>query len=187
MAADKLIDSVKLDACLEAEADTIRSKTGGSADITFDFSGETGFSAAMADLLKPTGTKSITANGTVDVSAFASANVNVQTARVHTGSATYNSLSTSANVTCGFAPDVVVYSTTDQAIQGIYYYGGVDFRSRTSNVACLSSVVPYDETSWYVIGEVFSRTSNGFTFYSMNVFNNTKVSSTIKYVAIKYT
>lgn len=48
MALDKLVDSIKLDACLDAEADAIRAKTGGSADIPFDFANNKGFADAIA-------------------------------------------------------------------------------------------------------------------------------------------
>ena len=37
MAIDKAVDSARLNACLDAEADAIRAKTGGSADIPFDY------------------------------------------------------------------------------------------------------------------------------------------------------
>ena len=53
MAVDKLVDSAKLDACLDAEADAIRAKTGGSADIPFDFANNKGFADAIAAI--PTG------------------------------------------------------------------------------------------------------------------------------------
>lgn len=48
MALDKLVDSTKLDACLDAEADAIRAKTGDSNDITFDFANNKGFADAIA-------------------------------------------------------------------------------------------------------------------------------------------
>lgn len=48
MAVDKLVDSTKLDACLDAEAGAIRAKTGGSADIPFDFANNKGFADAIA-------------------------------------------------------------------------------------------------------------------------------------------
>lgn len=48
--ADMLIDSTKLDACLDAEADAIRAKTGGSADIPFDFANNKGFADAIAEI-----------------------------------------------------------------------------------------------------------------------------------------
>lgn len=43
MALDKLVDSTKLDAALTYTADRIRLKTGGSADLDFDYEGGTGF------------------------------------------------------------------------------------------------------------------------------------------------
>lgn len=48
MALDKLVDSTKLDACLDAEADAIRAKTGDSNDISFDFANNKGFADAIA-------------------------------------------------------------------------------------------------------------------------------------------
>ena len=57
MALDKIIDSVKLDNSLEATADAIREKTGSSNDIVFDFSGETGFAAAISAI--PTSPESL--------------------------------------------------------------------------------------------------------------------------------
>lgn len=104
MAVDKLVDSTKLNNSLEYTADRIRLKTGGSADIPFDFDGETGFGDAIDAIttggsgaisisdttdsaggtvrtitaLTVEGTKSITANGTgIDVASYAKADVNV--------------------------------------------------------------------------------------------------------------
>lgn len=51
--ADMLVDSTKLDACLDAEADAIRAKTGDSNDLTFDFANNKGFADAIAAI--PTG------------------------------------------------------------------------------------------------------------------------------------
>lgn len=48
MAVDKLVDSVQLDACLTAEANAIRAKTGGSANLTFDFANSKGFADEIA-------------------------------------------------------------------------------------------------------------------------------------------
>ena len=48
MAVDKLVDSAQLDACLTAEANAIRAKTGGSANLTFDFANSKGFADAIA-------------------------------------------------------------------------------------------------------------------------------------------
>lgn len=48
MAIDKSVDSTKLDACLNAEADAIRAKTGDSADIAFDYANDKGFADAIA-------------------------------------------------------------------------------------------------------------------------------------------
>lgn len=46
--AEMLVDSTKLDACLDAEADAIRAKTGDSNDLTFDFTNNKGFADAIA-------------------------------------------------------------------------------------------------------------------------------------------
>ena len=46
--AEMLVDSTKLDACLDAEADAIRAKTGDSNDLTFDFVNNKGFADAIA-------------------------------------------------------------------------------------------------------------------------------------------
>lgn len=48
MAVDKLVDSTKLDACCTAEANAIRAKTGGSAQIVYDLANSKGFSDAIA-------------------------------------------------------------------------------------------------------------------------------------------
>lgn len=105
MAVDKLVDSTKLNNSLEYTADRIRLKTGGSADILFDFENEKGFGDAIdaittgggsgAVLIEDTtdtaggtvrtitaltveGTKSITSNGTgIDVASYANVDVNV--------------------------------------------------------------------------------------------------------------
>ena len=77
--AMNLVDRTKLDAALTATADAIRVKTGGAAQLDFDMENGTGFEDAIENsgLVKPSGTKGITENGTHDVSGFASANVNV--------------------------------------------------------------------------------------------------------------
>ena len=54
--ADMIVDSVKLDACLDAEADAIRAKTGGSADIPFDYANNKGFADAIAAIPSGGGT-----------------------------------------------------------------------------------------------------------------------------------
>ncbi len=82
--ATMVVDSTKLDACLNAEADAIRNKTGGSADLPFDFANNKGFADSIAAIqigISPTGTKqiSISQNGTTteDVSSYASAQITV--------------------------------------------------------------------------------------------------------------
>lgn len=82
--ATMVVDSTKLDACLNAEADAIRNKTGGSADLQFDFANNKGFADSIAAIqigISPTGTKqiSIAQNGTTteNVEAYASAQISV--------------------------------------------------------------------------------------------------------------
>lgn len=82
--ATMVVDSTKLDACLNAEADAIRNKTGGSADLPFDFANNKGFADSIAAIqigISPTGTKqiSIAQNGTSteNVEAYASAQISV--------------------------------------------------------------------------------------------------------------
>lgn len=67
MAYDKLIDSVKLDGAMNATADAIRAKTGGTADIPWNES--TGFASAISVI--PVGSKmqakTVTPGATVQV------------------------------------------------------------------------------------------------------------------------
>lgn len=46
--AEMLVNSTKLDACLSAEADAIRAKTGGSSPIPYDYANNKGFADAIA-------------------------------------------------------------------------------------------------------------------------------------------
>ena len=48
MSLDKAIDSAKLNACLTAEANAIRAKTGGSGTLTFDYANNKGFADEIA-------------------------------------------------------------------------------------------------------------------------------------------
>lgn len=76
MAVDKLVDSTQLDADLTSVANAIRAKGGTSAQMAFP----SGFVSAVQAIptgITPTGTKSITENGTYDVTQYASAEVNV--------------------------------------------------------------------------------------------------------------
>jgi len=52
--AEMLVDSTKLDACLDAEADAIRAKTGGTDPIPYDYANNKGFADAIAAI--PSGT-----------------------------------------------------------------------------------------------------------------------------------
>lgn len=77
MAVDKLVDSALLDAALGDIADVIRSKTGISGSFDFPTPNDI---ADVIDLylLMPTGTKSITQNGTnIDVAQYSKVDVNV--------------------------------------------------------------------------------------------------------------
>jgi len=47
MAVDKLVDSAQLDACLTAEANAIRAKTGGTDPIPYDYANNKGFADAI--------------------------------------------------------------------------------------------------------------------------------------------
>lgn len=58
MAYDKLIDSAKLDAAMNATADAIRGKTGGSADIPWNDS--TGFASAISAIKGKLQSKTVT-------------------------------------------------------------------------------------------------------------------------------
>lgn len=50
MAADKLIDSTKENACRTAEANAIRAKTGNTASITYDWTNSKGFADAIESI-----------------------------------------------------------------------------------------------------------------------------------------
>ena len=50
MAADKLVDSGRLNTQIAATANAIRAKTGGSALLTWDYDGDTGFAAQVAGI-----------------------------------------------------------------------------------------------------------------------------------------
>lgn len=56
--ATELVDASKLDACCTAEANAIRSKTGSSAQIAYDWANSKGFADAIAAI--PTGGGGIT-------------------------------------------------------------------------------------------------------------------------------
>lgn len=57
MALDKLVDSTQLDACMTAEANAIRAKTGGSGQLTYDFANGKGFADEIASIQTGGGAK----------------------------------------------------------------------------------------------------------------------------------
>lgn len=76
MAIDKAVDSTQLDSGLSSVANAIRTKGGTAAQLSFP----SGMVTAIGNIqtgITPSGTKSITENGTHDVTQFASASVNV--------------------------------------------------------------------------------------------------------------
>lgn len=77
MAVDKMVDSGVLNGALEEIADAIRAKTGISGTLAFPDPND--FADAIDEyLIRPTGTKSITENGTnIDVANYAAVDVNV--------------------------------------------------------------------------------------------------------------
>lgn len=76
MAYDKVIDSAQLEADLTSIANAIRSKGGTSASLAFP-AGFVNAISAIKTGITPTGTKTITENGTHDVTNYATAQVNV--------------------------------------------------------------------------------------------------------------
>lgn len=78
MAYDKFVDSTALDANLTTVANAIRTKGGTSAQLHFPDEYVSAINAIETGGITPTGTVSITSNGTgIDVSQYASADVNV--------------------------------------------------------------------------------------------------------------
>ena len=65
MAIDKLVDSTKLDNSLSYEASRIRLKTGGSANLSFDFTNEKGFGDAIDAI----------STGAIDINALADGSI----------------------------------------------------------------------------------------------------------------
>ena len=98
--AVNLIDRTKLDACLDAEADAIRAKTGDSNDLTFDFANDKGFADAIAAIPSGGGSQN------VFVSEFTPAS----------GS----SAITFSVSEIGFAPDVCAYYARNFVVQESY-------------------------------------------------------------------
>lgn len=58
--AEMLIDGAKLNACLDAEADAIRAKTGGTDPIQYDYENNRGFADAIASIQTGGGVGQIT-------------------------------------------------------------------------------------------------------------------------------
>lgn len=77
MAVDKLVDSAQLDADLTSVANAIRTKGGTSSQMAFPAGFVSAVQAIPSGGITPTGTKSITENGTYDVTQYASASVSV--------------------------------------------------------------------------------------------------------------
>lgn len=83
MAYDTVIDKARQQAACKATADAIRGKTGSTAKLTWD--PDTGFKNAVNAIstgstgITPTGTKTITMNGTHNVGEYEYAQVNVET------------------------------------------------------------------------------------------------------------
>lgn len=84
--AEMLIDGAKLNACMTAEANAIRTKTGGSTDIAFDYANNKGFADAIAAIETGGGVTtqplSVTENGTYTApsgTAYTPVTVNVPT------------------------------------------------------------------------------------------------------------
>lgn len=117
MAVDKLVDSTALDTSLTAIADAIRAKTGGSSQLVFPM----GFVGGVNELLKPTGTKSITQNGTnIDVAQYSKVDVNVPAAGISVDDIVKNlapsgNLSLSSSVT-----SIGAYALASKPITGLY-------------------------------------------------------------------
>lgn len=88
--ADMLIDDVKLTACLDAEADAIRAKTGDSTEIPFDYANNKGFADAIAAISGGGGRqKVLLASGTYTL---ASQNTYMSIPISYTGTATEGSI-----------------------------------------------------------------------------------------------
>lgn len=97
MAYDKVIDSAVLDTDLASIADAIRSKGGTSASLAFP-AGFVNAISAIKTGITPTGTKTITENGTHDVTNYANAQVNVKGLNAVVFTSTLASDVTSGNV-----------------------------------------------------------------------------------------
>lgn len=73
--AEMLVDSTKLDACLDAEADAIRAKTGDSNDLMFDFANDKGFADAIAAI--PSGGGEVWAYHKIELTLTASTSMHI--------------------------------------------------------------------------------------------------------------
>ena len=110
MAVDKMVDSGVLNGALGEIADAIRAKAGISGTLAFPDPND--FADAIDEyLIRPTGTKSITQNGTnIDVAQYSKVDVNVSGGggggQKKTGTFTGTG-AISVTIPCDFEPDVV--------------------------------------------------------------------------------
>lgn len=139
-----LIDKSKEEACRLAEANAIRVKTGENASITYDFANNKGFADAIAA---------------------------IQTGEcVQTASGTFNGCPAAVN--CGFAPDIVLVTSTSEPID-LYTESGdpysvcwiFDFRVYTHALTIAYwGVYPGRFGMIYMYGD---KTNNGFNVTSV--------------------
>ena len=162
-------------------------------DSGYDGLSQVSISAIPDDYIIPSGTKSVTQNGTYDVTAYKSVSVNVASSGVtvqrKAGTLTTNTSGT-ATVNVGFKPDIVLFTDL--------------FFSPPGNFECQAAAVFSEKKSGYSVmlhalsdnfldGVVFvpAQTSNGF---SVDIFTVTSSgtqspvrNAQFPYVAIKYT
>lgn len=155
--------------------------------------------AAIPDsYIIPSGTKSITTNGTQDVTAYASVDVNVPTSSTPqraTGTFTTGT-DGSATVNLGFVPDIVlirgnVFQFPGYSIQAecdlTFWFS--EMADSSGHLSCAVNWIDSQEYG-YIIGEV-RRTANGFEVWEMYTYDANWAFSMVKrqtfnYIAIKY-